>query len=202
MKRIHKILIGICVGIILISNVLLVWKTKGGLNVEKPDEMESVLMTLSISDLLGNDGLDLKGLYLRDILSHEVIDSDELFNDSIDRILVCRISQLYCESCITYAIEKAISVKNDSIIDMPLVIMGSYENDLSLKIIRDSHSKCDSLKYYNTPELNLPIEEHGYPYFMVVDSDLKVSDVFTPNKSYPEFTDRYFRFVSNKWNSR
>ena len=202
MKNSLKILFGICFGIILISNLLLIWKTKGGLKSENYDKMESAIMTQSITDLMRNDGLDLKNIFLRDILSHDVIDPNVLFPDGIDRILVCRISQYYCQSCIGYAIEKAIRIKNDSIIDMPLVILGSYQNDLSLKIISDSHSKCDSLKYYNITELNLPIEEHGYPYYMVVDRGLKVCDVFTPNKSYPKFTDQYFKLVSDKWNSR
>ena len=137
MKNSLKILFGICFGIILISNLLLIWKTKGGLKSENYDKMESAIMTQSITDLMRNDGLDLKNIFLRDILSHDVIDPNVLFPDGIDRILVCRISQYYCQSCIGYAIEKAIRIKNDSIIDMPLVILGSYQNDLSLKIISE-----------------------------------------------------------------
>lgn len=153
------------------------------------------------TDLLENDGLELSNVYMVDVSDHTPLPFTSLFLAGVDRILVCRISQYYCESCVNYAIKRVVSAMSDSLINMPLAVFGMYENDLSLKIISNQYNKSNGVVYYKTSALNLPMEQHGSPYCFVLDRSLRVSDVFTFDKIDSVRNDSYFRIISKKWKS-
>lgn len=204
MKTPYKILSLVLVSIILLSNVCLIFKMRD--YYVQRSRLESYRQQLSsyistTTDLLENDGLELSNFYIVDVSNHTSRPLTSLFLNRTDRILVCRISQYYCRSCVDYAIKRIVSAMSDSLIDMPLAVFGIYENDLSLKIIGEQHKKSNRIVYYNTSALNLPMEKHGYPYCFVLDPSLSVSDVFILDRIDSVRNDSYFRTISKKWKS-
>ncbi|MDR0680580.1 MAG: hypothetical protein LBG15_01835, partial [Dysgonamonadaceae bacterium] len=120
-----------------------------------------------------------------------------LFGKNENRKLVCRFSELYCESCVNYAILK-IKNRTDSLGKNNILFLGMYENNTSLKILKPQYNIQD-MNVYNTGALSLPAEEMGFPYYFVLDSALRVTDVFVPNKIVPELTDRYLKMIRERY---
>lgn len=121
----------------------------------------------------------------------------ELFGENASRKLVCRFSELYCESCVNYAIVK---IKNrvDSLGKKNILFFGMYENNTSLKILKSQYNIQD-MNVYNIGVLPLPAEKMGFPYYFMLDSMLRVTDVFVPDKAVPELTDRYLKMISKRY---
>jgi hypothetical protein len=121
----------------------------------------------------------------------------KMFLENEAEKLICRFSEFYCESCVSYAILK---IKNrvDSLGKNNILFLGMYENNTSLKILKSQYNIQD-MNVYNTGVLPLPAEKMGFPYYFMLDSTLRVTDVFVPDKAVPELTDRYLKMVEKKY---
>ena len=149
----------------------------------------------SYIDLMVNNGRNADML-LVDVHDGSLVSIEDLFkeNDSIV-YMVCRINEMDCDECTDYALSKFI--ESDTIItgkNIKKIIIGTYDSFTSLTILTPNNMDC-----YYTPSLNIPMDERGYPYYFVMDSSLRVFDVFSPNKGYSQLIDTYFELVKQKW---
>lgn len=148
---------------------------------------------------------------LNNILNNNIqIDKETLITDSIgksyfienlfkgkdDYILVCRISDKYCNDCITSAIEEL--KKNFKFNMNNFCILGFYEDNKELSRFKRLH-KIENLEMYNSRELDIPAEKIAYPYYFIMNSELRILDIFFPDGSRPKVTQRYLNLIQNKY---
>ena len=151
----------------------------------------------SFIDLLENDGLPIQDMALLDITDNSVKALSELLvDDSV--LFVCRVSQFQCQSCASYALEKAIELIEKDSTGMKLLVAGEYEYR-SLKIFVDEHPCTKSYGVYQASFIDLPIESRTYPYYFTLSKDMVVHDVFAPNAVSSVKTGIYWNFLSKKW---
>lgn len=168
-------------------------------NESRISEIKSAHMLHTVNDNYQNCGLRLEDVVLTDIANHQSYDIGCLL-DSIgqeDVIMVCRFNQHDCERCVSYAVEKAseFAGKNNA----ALYIWGWYDDDMVLKAIKNRYGLSGKVRWHNVAELDLSIEQHGNPYYMIVTKGGTAVDFFTPDKLNPQMTDKYFSMMEEKW---
>ena len=174
--------------------VILFGSTKKGLKNRGYDlSHEDIISSSSVNDSWQNNGYSLSGIYVSDILTHKKILLDSLVSESPLPLFVCRINQFDCETCTTYLLQKALELKQKYSDRYSFVVLGAYETDLALSIVRNNNS--DDTNYYNIQHIDIPIDDHGNPYFFIVDKSLQIRDVFTPDRNTKNLTDRYEKLV-------
>ena len=187
--------------LLLIFNVFLLIK---GINEVESEELYNYSKETTIDsyqssfiDLLENDGMLIQDMALLDIADNSVKALSELFvDDSV--LFVCRVSQFQCQSCASYALEKAIELFGYDSIGTRLVFLCEYEYR-SLKILVDDHPNLSDYCVFQASNINLPIETRIYPYFFTLSKDMKTHDVFLPNMDDPVKTEIYWDYISRKW---
>lgn len=199
------IVLMICVAFnayLMANNVILRFRISD-IRIENSDSRVSELtgahMLHTVNDSYQNCGLKLDNIVLTDISDHRSFEISCLL-DSIredDVILVCRFSQYDCEKCVSYAIEKAseFAKKNDAV----LFIWGWHDEDIVLKALKNRYDLSGKVRWYNVAGMDLSIEQHGNPYYMVLTKGGVAIDFFTPDKMNPKMTDRYFGMIEEKW---
>ena len=121
----------------------------------------------------------------------------DFFDSGMDKILVCRFSELDCESCIDYAIMNAKKYGNRIGVEN-ILYLGSYRNNRIFNRQKEMYG-MDSCRTLNVPILGLPIEDLGRPYYFVLDRSLSVSNVFIPNKATHGMLDSYFNMLYDRY---
>lgn len=112
-------------------------------------------------------------------------------------LLVFRFAEQHCESCVNSAIQ--IFKKDiESIGAQNILFLGSYRNNKLFNRVKPLYG-IDSLKVYNVPELDIPAERSGYPYFFVMQSNLMISDTFIPDKGVVSITNSYLKIIYEKY---
>jgi hypothetical protein len=156
----------------------------------KDDELNAYKVSFKANLLSSNIQLDR--LMIKDSLN-KIIRPKEIFNAGQKQILVYRFSKMHCESCVVASI-KIIRKWMDSIGSENIIFLGNYRNN---KIFRKTISEYDieNLKFYNTSQFNMAVEEIGYPYFFMLDKNLKTSNVFVPDKGLPKITEEYLKII-------
>lgn len=143
-----------------------------------------------------NDGYRLEGIQGKDA-DQNLVGLDEVFLKGRDRILVCRFSELDCESCIDYAIMNAKKYGNRIGVEN-ILYLGSYRNNRIFNRQKEMYG-MDSCRTLNVAILGLPIEDLGRPYYFVLDRSLSVSNVFIPNKATHGMLDSYFNMLYDRY---
>lgn len=125
--------------------------------------------------------------------------SCDFFTDGAKRYLVCRISQYDCESCTEYALEKMASICSDDF-GAKALVLANYQSGNNIELIRLRHSGADQISYLRMEDAYLPAEQAGMPYYFILDENMKINDVFFPDRLFPEMTSRYFEKLREKYN--
>ena len=185
--------------IMLIFNIILLAKRTNELVAVNSKNYEKTIDTYQSSfiDLLENDGLLIQDMALLDINNNSVKALSELFvDDSV--LFVCRISQFQCQSCASYALEKALELFRHDSLGMKLVFLCEYEYR-SLKIFVGDHPNVSDYCVFQAPNINLPIETRTYPYFFTLSKNMKANDIFIPNMDDAVRTEIYWDCICQKW---
>ena len=154
-------------------------------------------LNLNFDSGLENNGIKLDNVIVRDSQNKEMRLQD-LFKSGRSQVLVSRFTSLCCESCAIYSIQKACSFA-DSINTENIVFLGFYENTKILNLLKQQYG-IHKKEVYNTMDFfNIPVEKQSYPYYFVLGRDLKISDVFLPDKMCPDLTNRYLDRVAKKY---
>lgn len=189
-----------CILLLMFNVLLLAKSTKQIVNPSDNNNSDTSIADAyqpSFIDLLENDGLMIHDMTLLDIADNSVRTLSDLFgNDSV--LFICRVSQYQCQSCASYAMEKAIELAETDTTGMKLVFFCEYEYR-SLKILADEHPNLCGFCVYQTLNINLPIEDRTYPYYFTLSKNMKANDVFTPDMGDPVKTEIYWKCISGKW---
>ena len=162
-------------------------------------DLKSKYLTTAV-DYMRNSGLYIGDCLYTDVATHTQCNLKALFeNSEEDCFIVCRISEFDCEQCVNYSVQKLMENVNDSSLNIKVLIFGQYNNEMSLKIQAEFFSKLGEMTCFYVPNLNLPIDERRVPYYFVLNKDLKVTDVFAPDRMTSNLTDLYFSEIDKKW---
>jgi hypothetical protein len=164
-------------------------------NVEnKNDELNSYKLNFETNILNSNFKID--SLIIRDTLNN-ILQIKELFKREQKQFLVCRFSQLNCESCVISSIN---ALRNwiDSIGINNVMFLGNHPNNRIFTRTLSLYG-IQTMKVYNVVEFSIPAEQLGYPYYFVLNSNLCISDIFVPNKSFPNITNLYLSHIKERY---
>ncbi|MDR0559060.1 MAG: hypothetical protein LBG92_02755 [Prevotellaceae bacterium] len=128
--------------------------------------------------------------------SGNIIALNNLMSDR-EQLLVCRFSELNCESCVNASI-RSVQRWVDSVGKENILFFGTYRSNKIFNKTKPQYN-IQELNVYNISPLNIPAEELGYPYYFVLNSDLTVSNLFVPDKSIPAITDSYLKAIHERY---
>lgn len=120
--------------------------------------------------------------------------------DSIDAtaIMVCRVSEFDCSECVDYAIGKMCESVRDEGIGLPVLLLGDYMNQSSLKVLKSRIGIDDSVFCSILGRMDIPIDSHGSPYYFVLYRNGAMEGFFTPDRMDHELTDMYFAKLKHR----
>ena len=130
-------------------------------NNNKSTKQNVSLLTKTVYDSWENDGLKFNSHLLYRTPSKDSIMIKNFFSNN--KVLICRISELYCSSCVEYVLDIIESLSNDTSFKMKIMILGQY-NDLSLKILQQQHSFGNDVLSLSIEDSILPLDKYKYPY--------------------------------------
>lgn len=169
---------------------------EGDKSVALTQDVYSIL-TKTIYDAWLYDGLQMDDSYLIDS-ENENFDSYKDYFLEKDQLLVCRISENHCESCVDYILGKINALSSDSTFNMGIIVMGEYSK-MALKILSQKLSLNSKIELRSVVGTILPVDDIGFPYMFVVDGYNNVSNVYAPDKRYSQLTDAYFELLKNRY---
>jgi hypothetical protein len=169
-------------------------KIYAGSLLQNPDELHTLRVNFAAE--IGNSDIRLKDITAKDSLNN-MIPLQDFFRNGRSKILVCRFSDLHCETCIDYSIRMLLQWV-DSIGKDKILFLGAYRNNKIFNRQKPLYG-IDALETVNTIALHIPAEDLGYPYYFVLDSTLRISNVFIPDKGVPNVTNKYLELVKEKY---
>lgn len=160
----------------------------------QPDELNALKVNAEM--VIGNSDVQLDNVVGIDTIN-EKRTLRSFFKNDQSKLLVCRFSDMYCESCVDYSI-KTLLQWCDSIGKDNILFLGTYRNNKLFNMQKKEYG-IDTLATLNVPSLNLPAEELGFPYYFILDSTLTVLNVSIPDKSARNVDYQYFRKIQERF---
>lgn len=201
MDRFFKPIMYFLVSAVVICNIFLLKKSVKETVIPQNDQNEySDGYQTPFIDGLQNNGYKLDDLYLQRLCDLSALKAQQLFDKLGDSVLfICRTSVYHCESCVIYAIQKALELFQDYDGKMKFVLWGYYDNVNSLKILTRTFARLAPEDIYLAPDIVLPLDSRGYPFYFTLNKSMVVQDIFIPSNYSPAKTDVYWNFISDKW---
>ena len=159
-----------------------------------PDELNALKLNTEVA--IENSNIQLENVMVTDSKNAQK-PLRSFFKSGQSKFLVCRFSDMHCESCVEYAI-KATLQWSDSIGENNILFLGTHRN----RKIFSKQIKAygiDKFTTVNVSSLNLPAEELCFPYYFVLDSTLTVLNVSIPDKGVRNVDHRYFQKIQKKF---
>ncbi|MCQ2975469.1 MAG: hypothetical protein MJ211_11760 [Bacteroidales bacterium] len=176
----NKSLIIILLGLIIISNGLWVYfhfkyKHNAELYLQEADRYitEYAALKTNLTYNISNPNEKLEDLIIYNNRSKEKKLSD-LFNDN-EELLICRISDSYCNDCNYYS---HLTIENQT--NNVIYIVNQTRKNAINNII--SSFELDTARTYGTERINLSAEKYMFPYYIKVDKNLNVIQVYFPTR--------------------
>lgn len=113
---------------------------------------------------------------------------EELKNDT--PVLCLRIADMNCSVCIDRELNHVLSAVNEK--NLKILLIGSFINKKNFKIFSLKCKNMISLYEVSHEDMNWEIDKLNVPYYFILYPDLKTSDFFIPEKSFPAITEQYF----------
>ena len=135
---------------------------------------------------------------LLDIEGNRVLTTEIFKKNSV----VLRYSEMNCNDCIQAEID--VLLQNKSI---EVLLIADYHNKRDLFVYYNELKKrgLSDFMLYNVPVggFDLPIEKINKPFYFCVSSDLKITNIFIPQKNKPKLSESYLitaskNFLGNK----
>ncbi|MBZ4676472.1 MAG: hypothetical protein JG782_1091 [Anaerophaga sp.] len=168
-------------------------------NLKNNPKDELYSYQLNFTTNLVNSNLQLNGVTLKDTLNN-IIPLKQVFLKGQRQILVCRFSKMHCASCVDFVIQ-LLQNWTDSIGKEKILFLGNHRNNRIFKREIPLYGIQD-MNVYNTYTFNIPVEELGFPYYFILDSNLQISNVFIPDKATPNITNLYLKKINEKFNGK
>lgn len=143
-----------------------------------------------------NSEYKLTNILLKDSLNN-TFPLDSLCKQSSKRLLICRFSELNCESCVNFAINNILQ-NIDSIGKENILFMGEFKNNKLFNKRKVAYG-INNLRVFNSNSLKIPAENLGYPYYFIIDSSRIIHNVFVPDKGMPHISSRYLNLIQKRY---
>jgi hypothetical protein len=166
-------------------------------NFSESDKIHAYKLNFEVG--IQNSNIRLEEIIARDSLG-AVFPLKDIISNGQGQILVCRFSELHCESCVNSAIRQ-FRQWTDSIGKNNMLFLGAYRNNKIFNRTKPLYA-IHNLNVYNVSGLNIPVEELGYPYYFVLNNDLTISNVFVPDKATPTITNDYLKMIDKRYFNR
>jgi len=114
-------------------------------------------------------------------------------------VMVCRFSEYDCTECIEYAIRQMIEEMDST--GMDLLLLGNYRSMSGMRSLARRVDPDSTCMLANAVMLDLPVDNHGNPYYFIIDTLGVAFDVFVPDRMDREMSDTYFNIVRQKWHA-
>ena len=163
-------------------------------NISKNDELNTYKVNFSTN--IQNSHIKMAEVVVKDS-SNNVFPLKDILDNGRERMLVCRFSELHCESCVESSIQ-LFRQWTDSVGKDNTLFLGTYRNNRIFNRTKPVYGIND-LNTYNILELNIPVEKYGSPYYFVLNNNLTISDVFVPSKSTPYITNNYLQMIYKRY---
>lgn len=110
---------------------------------------------------------------------------------------VFNYSELNCQVCVDSQVKYVRQLAAEVGVDK-IVILATYKNQRDLYLFKRLHNL--NIEIYNKHEqtLGLGEEEMTVPVLFITDQSLKSNYVFVPDKTIPELSKGYYKFIENK----
>ena len=115
--------------------------------------------------------------------NNQPIKISSLFSDNGEPLFILRISDRYCNSCVKYFVNLFKNNKLNN--DIQFIYLTGFQNKNRV-IYEAKEFEIDETDFYNVPFLNVPIDNAGYPYLIVVGKDLKFEYCYFPTKDHDD----------------
>lgn len=171
-------------------------KQKQYINILLHELEETNTFKVNFSCGIENSGYKLTNILLKDSLN-SIFPLDSLCKQSSKTLLICRFSELNCESCVNFAI-KSILQNIDSIGKENVLFMGEFKNNKLFNKRKVAYG-IDNLMVFNSNNLKIPAESLGYPYYFIVDSSRIIHNMFIPDKGTPHISSRYLNLIQKRY---
>lgn len=104
-----------------------------------------------------------------------------LFSDDSKPLFILRIADRYCNSCVKYFVNLFSNEKISK--DIKFVYLTGFQNQSH--VMYDAKALgIDGKELYNVQFLDVPIDNVGFPYVMVLGKDLTIQYCYFPTKGY------------------
>lgn len=172
---------------------------------------------ISIKDsLIGSFGMEQNRLnYLQSsisighrygniILENQIVTDTLNITDNLTRIvadgpiLVLRIKEGQCQSCVIFSMLKLETFFRES--PLNIVVLANYHDLNSLKIANRVMNR-NKTPFYNVRDFGV-LDELNAPYFFILEKDLSITNVFVPEKAFPDVTNQYFDAIKYNFDVR
>jgi peroxiredoxin len=137
----------------------------------------------------------MKGLTAPEINCEEYRKTSVKLSDIAQKgqLLVFRYAEINCSTCYEIAIKSIQTVFADD--DSSVVLLCSYTNDKDLFTFKRMNKIHYPTYRIASEAFNWLAEEYNMPYFFVLEPDMTISDIFMPNRNFPEITRSYLESI-------
>jgi len=108
-------------------------------------------------------------------------------------ILIFRYSDINCNTCYESAINEMKETLGDAF--QYVAILCTYSTERDLIVFKKINQIRFPIYLVSSGTFSWVIEEYNNPYFFVLHSDLKISNIYVPNKSFPDRNLQYLEGV-------
>jgi DNA-binding sugar fermentation-stimulating protein len=79
-----------------------------------------------------------------------------------------------------------------------IIFLGTHRSN---RVFRQIIANCgiQNLNVYNISSLEIPVEQIGFPYYFMLDSACRISNVFIPDKVVPLLCDSYLMNIKERY---
>lgn len=149
----------------------------------KDDIINDLSIRLETIDPQLKFNIETVGLCINDIPIIDSAGKKQMLSEYISgrsKLLMCRYSNRYCQQCVDYAISVLRNNTNQTDLGN-IVFINDSVNSRMLKFERNNYN-INNYSYCSCNDLGIPAEKVMFPYYMVLDSALRIRNVYFPNK--------------------
>jgi len=183
----NKILISI-ISLLAILNVCLIVnavqnreRSNRTINALLPYPSKYSILKSNIMDCVEYNNTNVTDCFLEN--SNEQIKLSELIGKYQGKIMILRTNDKCCNSCKENAYKLFTKLQTGKC--QIVCILGERNNTLSSEVIKELN--LSDTNSYNCTSLATPMDNTGFPYFMILDTNLNINYCYFPTKGYEEF---------------
>jgi hypothetical protein len=110
--------------------------------------------------------------------------------------LFFRFKENDCDACVQSATQILTDIA-EHFLEIDMVILSGYGN--ARQFYAYAQAENHQMSIYNVDHLPLPVDKQEVPYFFILTSELRIQNVFIPNKSDPVLTTKYLDVIQEKY---